>query len=87
LIGYDTNSAERRAKFLSRLAPHNLIKCVDVQPRETHRARFLRQAAKQKKKTDPGKKTGKFMLSGALFRMEPKHNSLLLFQKFPTKFS
>jgi P pilus assembly chaperone PapD len=63
-----------------------------VQPRETHRARFLRRAAKQKKKknkqkTDPGKKTGKFMLAGALFRMEPKHNSLLLFQKFPTKFS
>jgi hypothetical protein len=57
----------------------------------TVRAFFVERPSKKKqktnKKTDPGKKTGKFMLAGALFRMEPKHNSLLLFQKFPTKFS
>jgi P pilus assembly chaperone PapD len=52
----------------------------------TVHAFFVKRPSK-KKKTDPGKKTGKFMLAGALFRMEPKHNSLLLFQKFPTKFS
>ena len=45
-------------------------------------------AAKQKKKRNGSwQENGKFMLAGALFRIKPNHNSLLLFQKFPTKFS